>query len=269
MARRTRGSSRTATPSVKSRGRVSRKPSIQSIDVNALTESVLDEFVSRSGLDTVGLSREDYVEILKPIVGGIVDQYSSKPSREAVIAKLNQAIQEVYNLTAAYILEKGIPLTRERLEFIATNAPQIATQYISQLYKEIKSNGLDHLLPLLRIAWEKYGKPTPITCPYCGFRSITQDLTCIVCGREVSERDIKNIIDFRERLKEFVEMYSLDEVVETVDRGYVIVGEHIKPPTVQPSSTEIVLHLTREEKEFLRIMVMEKRRGFVGVGQTS
>lgn len=259
MARKRKGS--LGARNKRSRSKGARRISRQSINIDSIVEALVDEFVFRSGLDVLGLSREDYVEILKPIVAGIVDQYSSRPSKEAIMSKMSTTIQNVYMLATAYMLEKGIPLTRERLEFIVTNAPQVAARYVSHLYRELKSNGLDHLLPLLRRAWETYGRPTPIACPYCGFRSLTPDFVCMVCGREVGEREVKEAIDFKEKLKEFVEFYSPNDVIEAIERGYVVVGEYVKPPSLQPNRSELVLHLSREEKELLRKMLKEKVRG--------
>ncbi len=261
MARKRRHAS--GTKSRRSRNRGVRRVSRQGIDVDSVVEALVDEFASRSGLDILGLSREDYVEILKPIVAGIIDQYSSRPSKEAIMSKIRAAIQGVYMLASAYMLEKDVPLTRERLEFIVTNAPQVAARYVSKLYKELKSNGLDYLIPLLRKAWESYGRPTPIACPYCGFRGLTPDFVCIVCGREVEEHEVKKAIDFNEKLREFVEFYSPNDVIEAIERGYVVVNEHVKPPSaqLQPNKPELVLHLSYEEKELLRRMLREKVRG--------
>jgi DNA-directed RNA polymerase subunit RPC12/RpoP len=254
-----------ADTSAKSRGgsgrrasRTVRRPAAR-IDPQKLTEEILDDVSSRLGLDILGLKREQLVEALRPIVEGILEQYSSRPSKEAIISKIANTSRNVYIMIAAYIVERINSLTSEQLEFVINYGEAIAARHAPRLYAEAKRLGRDDLIPMLRMLWEKYGNPTPIACPYCGFRAVTPDLVCMICGKELSEREVKEAIDFRERLREMVELYSEREVEDAISKGYVIVGDVVKPPSYGVEPGNLILHLTMEERSFLKNLLMVKR----------
>ena len=229
------------------------------IDPVKLLESMVDDIASRLGLDLLGLSREQLIEALRPVMEGLLEQYSSRPSKDAIISRLIATSKHVYMFVSAYLLEKFDKLTPEQLEFVASYGEGIAAKYMPRLYREAKRLGREDLIPLLRAVWEKYGSPTPIACPYCGFRAVTPDLVCMICGRELSEKEIKEAIDFREKLMEFVELYSPRDVEEAVEKGYVVVGESIKPPSMRPERGEVILHLSRDERNLLKSLLVERR----------
>ena len=230
------------------------------IDPVKLLESMVDDIASRLGLDLLGLSREQLMEALRPVIEGLLEQYSSRPSKDAIISRLVATSRHVYMLVSAYLLEKFDRLTPEQLEFVTSYGEGVAAKYMPRLYREAKRLGREDLIPLLRAVWEKYGSPTPIACPYCGFRAVTPDLVCMVCGRELSEKEVKEAIDFREKLIEFVELYSSREVEEAVEKGYVVVGESIKPPSTRLERGEVILHLSRDERNLLKSLLAERRR---------
>ncbi len=241
--------------SASSRGRVS-----ASIDPLRLLEGIVDDVMTRLGLDILGLTREQVIEALKPVIEGILEQYSSRPSKDSIISRLVATSSHVYMYISAYLLEKFDKLTPEQLEFVASYGERIAAKYMPRLYREALRLGREDLIPLLRSIWEKYGMPTAIACPYCGFRAVTPDLVCIICGRELSEKDVKKAIDFREKLLEFVELYSPREIEDAIAKGYVIVSDSIKPPSSTLSRGDVVLHLTEKERAFLKSLLAEKRR---------
>ncbi len=230
------------------------------LDPVKLLESIVDDAASRLGLDILGLSREQLIEALRPVIEGLLEQYSSRPSKEAIISRLVASSRHVYVFVSAYLLEKFDKLTPEQLEFVASYGEGVAAKYIPRLYREAKRLGREDLIPMLRTVWEKYGSPTPIACPYCGFRAVTPDLVCMVCGRELSEKEVKKAIDFREKLVEFAELYSPREIEEAVERGYVVVGESIKPPSARPERGEVILHLSSDERNLLKSLLVERRR---------
>ena len=230
------------------------------VDVDKILESILDDVVQRLGLDILGLQREAYKEMLKPIVEGIVSQYSSRPSKDAIISKMRATANNVYLFASAYLLEKLERFTSEQLEFIVSYGGPVAAKHVAKLYQEALRLGRKDLIPQIRSLWEIHGTPTPIPCPRCGFRAVTPDLYCMVCGYTLSEKEAKEAIDFQERLRELVEFYDKHEVEEAIEKGYVIVGDTIKPPSARPEPTDIILHLTREEREYLRRLLVERRQ---------
>ena len=232
------------------------------IDPEKLLDSMVDDAVQKLGLTILGLNKESYKEMLKPIVEGIVGQYSSRPSKDAIISRLRSAINSVYMIASAYLLEKLNVLTQEQLEFVVNYGGPVAARNVTRLYRDALKLGRKDLLPLLRSLWEQYGTPTPVSCPRCGFRAVTPELECMVCGYTLSEREAKEAIDFEFRLAELVEFYSPNEVIEAIERGFVVVGSTIKPPSAPREPTDIVLHLTRSERELLRRMLEERKAGY-------
>jgi len=250
LARRTRR--RRQASSSGARRRTATRRSVR-VDPEAVLRSVVNDIVSKLGLDVLGLEENDYLNILRPVVEAVVSSYSSRPSREAVISRIVNNPRPVYMYAAAYLLEKREYLNEEQLEFVIVNAPEIAARFVSRLYRGVVSAGRKDLVALLRGAWEKFGRPLPVTCPYCGFRSVTPDYYCIVCEREVNEKDIKESINFNELLKEYVEFYGYSGVRETLEKGYVVLRETLYPPSSEEvGEPGLRLYLSRKERELLR-----------------
>jgi len=224
-------------------------------------ESVVMEVVPRLGLSILGLSSKEYVEMMEPLVKNILESYSSRPSPSSIASRISSNPEPVYTMAAAYIFEKGLELTEERVEFIVLNAPIMASSHVAELYRKIRKLGRKDLLVRLRIAWETYGKPSPIACPQCGFRAVTPQLYCLVCGRELSEEEAKNAIDLRERLRELIEVYGVDGAREVIEEGIIVVGEEVKPPSRGINPGEIVLKLSPEEiRELKEILALSVKR---------
>jgi len=230
------------------------------INVERLVESVIDDAVSSLGLDILGLTRQEYVEMLKPIIEGIASSYS-RPSKEAILARLKATADRVYMMASAYLLEKKEKMTEEQLEFAVLYGGPVLCRHVQRIYNQLKVYGRDDLIGQLRLSWERYCNPTPIPCPRCGFRALTPDLVCMVCGYEANENEIKKAIDFEQKIREFVEMYDRASVEEAIERGYVLVGETIKPPSAKREPYDIELRLSKNEKELMRRLLSEKRVG--------
>ncbi len=225
-----------------------------------MLDSVLDEVVTSLGLDILGLSREQYREMLRPVIEGLLSTYTSRPSTETIIARLRATSQNLYIMASAYMLEKLEKLTPEQLEFIVANGGPVAGKYAPKLYRAALELGRKDLIPQIRYLWETYGNPTPLECPRCGFRALTPELTCMICGHEASEREVKKVIDFEEKLRMFAEEASPTEIREALERGYVLVGERVKPPSGPREPFDVEIRLDKHELEILR-RALEVRRG--------
>ena len=272
MARRSRGSrtrrSRSTASVARSSGRSTRSTSTSRrasrVDPDKVLDSILDEAVTALGLDILGLSRDQYREMLKPVVEGILSMYSSRPSNDAIIGRMRTTAQNLYMMASAYLLEKMDKLTQEQLEFVVANGGPVAGKYAPKLYRIAVELGRTDLIPQIRYLWEMYGNPTPIPCPRCGFRALTPELRCMVCGYEAKEKEVKKVLDFEARLKEFAEEASVEEVREVIEKGFVVVGETVKAPSAPREPFDVELRLTREELSLLRKLVEERRRGSRG-----
>lgn len=230
------------------------------VNVEKLVESVLDDAVSNLGLDLLNLTQQEYVEMLKPIIEGIASTLS-RPSKEAVLARLRAAVDKVYMMAAAYLLEKKDRISEEQLEFVVSYGGPVLCRHAQHIYNQLRMYGRDDLVSQLRLSWEHYCNPTPVPCPRCGFRALTPDLVCMICGYEADEKEVKKVIDFEQRIREFVEMYDKASVEEAIERGYVLVGEIVKPPSAQREPYDIELRLSKSEKELMKRLLGEKKIG--------
>lgn len=230
------------------------------VNVEKLVESVVDDAISSLGLDILGLTRQEYVEMLKPVIEGIASSYS-RSSKEAILARLRTTADRIYMMASAYLLEKKEKMTEEQLEFVVLYGGPVLCRHMQRVYNQLRMYGRDDLIGQLRLSWERYCNPTPIPCPRCGFRALTPDLVCMVCGYEADENEVKKAIDFEQKIREFVEMYDKASVEEAIERGYVLIGETIKPPSAKREPCDIELRLSKSEKELMRRLLSEKKMG--------
>lgn len=199
--------------------------------MNKLVESFYEELYSYLGLDTLNipdnLAHKIIYEILDMLYGGL----SSKPKLDAVLKKIKRYREKIYGIISYMLLENLKDLSEEQLEFIVYNGGQFLVRDISHLYMLLKKISRNDLITYLEYIWEKYGNPSPIKCPKCGFRAIMPDFTCNICGYVVSEEYIRREIGFDEKFKIYVEQASVAELRDVMDLGYVLVGENgIKSP---------------------------------------
>jgi len=107
--------------------------------------------------------------------------------------------------------------------------------------------------------WERYGKPLPVRCPYCGFAAVTPDLSCMVCGRSVDEEDLKEYIDLKGLLQEYARRSPRQLVLEIYRSGFVIYDGELYPPSLKSRAPlGVVLYLSRDEKELISRILSEE-----------
>ncbi len=215
--------------------------------------------VERLGLDYAGIKPEFIQDIVEQIVQGIAESRATKPSLESLYKNIYRNRNMFLKAIASkLVLEEN--LTLEQLEFILAYAPEIAGKMSPKLYKDALKLNADHIIDSLRTLWIRYGKPTPVECPYCGFRAVLPDLTCGVCGRIIDEKDLKSHIKFDELLKVFAESSPLIIVQEVLSSNIAIFDGHkILPPSQKPHGFYIEFYLSHREKELLEKIVKERR----------
>ncbi len=230
------------------RRRARRKPP----SAKQLIEKGRDEIAQALGLDILGLTEEELTEALEAPVSMVLG--ASKPSIEALIKRLKRHLTNVYSMIAAYILENRDRLTAEQLEFVVAYGGRVAAGAVGRLYDEARRLGREDLVPLLRAAWEKYGKPSPVKCPRCGFRAVTPDLTCTVCGHTVSEDEARRQLGFEEMVKVFAETADERSLKEALEAGVVYVtGTGVWTLRLAPREKPgVIIGLSEEEKRVIR-----------------
>jgi ribosomal protein L37E len=150
---------------------------------------------------------------------------SSKPQLEAVMRKIKRYRDKVYPVIALRLLENIREPSQDQLEFIIQNGGPSIIGEIDRLYRLAKKMGREDLIGYLSYVWEKYGRPTPVRCPRCGFRAVMPDYTCLVCGYVVSEDYVREQLGFDEKFRIYVEQASVAELRDVLELGYVLVGE--------------------------------------------
>ncbi len=156
---------------------------------------------------------------------------STKPKLDAVLKKIKRYRDKVSALISVMLLENLKNLNEEQLEFIVQSGGQLIVPEISRLYALLKKIGRNDLISYLEYVWEKYGRPSPVRCPKCGFRAIMPDFTCHICGHVVNEEYVRRELNFKEKFKMYVEQASVAELRDVMELGYVLVGEDgVKSP---------------------------------------
>jgi hypothetical protein len=228
-------------------------------DVNGWLDKNVDELVSALGLEYLGLSRDEYLEILRRPVELLYGSPTTKPDVETIVKRFRRFSENVYPLIAVALLNLKEELKSEHLDFIVNNIGKAVLEYAPKLYKEAVRLGREDVLPTLRrlwrIAWvEQHSKTLPVTCPKCLFNSLTKDMYCLVCGSVVTEKQLKEFLDFKELLKNYANSVSCGELKELTRYDYVLLNNNgIKhPKELREEGIDIEVFLSNDEKTLIR-----------------
>ncbi len=164
-------------------------------------------------------------ELVKEVLELVVHSTTSKPSIDVLLKRIESNRRSVNKLISAKILENVDKLTAEQLNFIISYGEETVIPFISEVYGELVKSGRSELIDALKYVWEKYGRPTLVQCPKCGFRSVMPDYSCIICGYSVSENYVREQLSFSALFEDYVRTASIAELREVLDVGFVIVSE--------------------------------------------
>ncbi|MGC8566248.1 MAG: hypothetical protein ACP5I6_02650 [Caldisphaera sp.] len=239
------------------KGKKSKKqPKLSNEELEKFVEDISNELIGKLGLDLIGLNPEDIKNIVEEVIISISESRVTKPSEESIIKKVLLSKEQFMKSIASILLEEGKINDRERLEFLIAYAPDIAGKATPILYQIAKKLNANDIIESLRQLWNMYGKPTPIKCPRCGFNSVMPDLTCIICGAILDEKEIKESLDFQNSLKDLTRHYNTRLIEEIINSGYVIYDGEIKPPSLlEKDRISIAIHLNKNEKDYLKALI--------------
>ncbi len=230
----------------------------KTLDASSFAEKYFDLLSQALMLDFLEVPREVGLEIVKEVVSALAGE-SSYVSIDSMVSRIRRYSDRVNELIAYKLLELLDKLNEQQLEFIIAYGKAAAGKNAARLYAEALRLGRRDLLPQIRALWEMYGNPTPLECPYCGFRAVAPNLTCIICGREVKESDLKKANDFIEKLKLFAEEASIDEIKEALTKKAVLLGEQVKAPSAPRSPLDVELPLSQDEVAILKEAMFKKQ----------
>jgi len=217
---------------------------------------------SALGLDSLGLSEDEYVELLRDIIVGLVGDRVTKPKPENIIKNIRRNESRIMSIIAFKLLEV-VPegkLTPEQYEFVAANIGPLVIPVAQRLYKEAKRLGLD--VTPLQGAWEEgwrlRGDPGPVGyCPNCGFRAVAPDGSCMVCGKVLDDKELKEAVEFDAKFEEFLETASCNELKEAFKRGTLYVS-HASTSLEPQTKWDVEVFLSKKEREALRSAISRR-----------
>jgi len=202
------------------------------------------------GLEAYGIDDRILRDVLEPIVMDIIQQVS-RPNPDSIVKRILAGRQQFLKGLAARLLELGDELRREHLDFILMYAPEIAGKAAPLLYHVAVKAGAEDAVEALRDLWVSYGAPTKAPCPRCGFKALTPDYSCLVCGASVSEDEFKVYVGFRVLLRRLAARSPM-LAREAARAGYVYYEDgEVKAPSEPRSDQAIQVYLSRVEKEEL------------------
>ncbi|MEM4528612.1 MAG: hypothetical protein QXS23_05425 [Desulfurococcaceae archaeon] len=175
--------------------------------------------------EEVDISEDLARVIIRDVLETVTSGYSSKPDLEAIIRRIRRNRDMIYELIVSKILEHVEKPTPRQLEFIICNGGKAIIPEINRLYKLVLLNNREDLMMVLRYVWEKYGPRGFVQCPRCGFKAISPDNHCIICGHVVTDSYIKSALGFEEKFKTYVKIASVAELRDVLQLGYILVGE--------------------------------------------
>ncbi len=234
------------------------------IDTESWVEKHLKELVEAFGLQFLNLTDDEFMKIIVNIVDMIRGE-SSSLDLDVIIRRFKRNLMFLYPLIASMVLELRDSLTDEQIEFVVNNIGEAVLSYASRLYKDLVSRGRNDLIDRLKDYWNKYWvlkkhPILPVLCPICKFNSLMPDLTCMVCGSVVSEKRLKESINFIELLKDFARDNNIEDVKKAINYGYVYLSSiGVKPPSENRDPLDIEIVLSNNEKEYLKSLIEYKQ----------
>lgn len=162
--------------------------------------------------------------IIREIVEIIASGYSSKPSKEAIIKKARRFINQFYEYIVSRVLDELNDLSEKQLEYVITRGGRALLSEASRLYSQARKYNREDLIDILRDVWNTSGHRELIECPRCGFKSVLPDRNCLICGYSVPEDYVRRSLNFEEKFSLYVKSASIAELNDTLQHGYVLVG---------------------------------------------
>jgi len=205
------------------------------------------------GLDVLGLTEDQYVELLRDLLVSLIGDRVTKPKPETLIKSIKRNEKRVMAIIAAKLLEI-VPegkLTPEQLEFVMGYIGPLVIPFAQRLYKEAERLGLDPspLQAAWEEAWRMRGDLGPVGyCPRCGFRSVAPDGTCMVCGAVLSDEELRRAVEFEAKLADFLEQASCSELKDALVKGFLY-ASHASLSTSPQTKWDIEVFLKKSDRE--------------------
>ncbi len=238
------------------------------VNIEAWIDKYVMDFVSLTGLDILGLTKEQYKELLSDILIELYGSLTSYSNVKVIAKRYLRARDKINEVIAARLAFMLSELTPEQLEFIAFNVGiDTALSVIPRIYGFLKKLGRNDLLNTLRVKWrnswlkKKYGVLPP-QCPRCGFNSLMPDLTCLVCGALVREKDIIESKEFQVKFMELIQGLDCAGLRALLKHDIILYNDNeVKPPTQEKLPVDVEVYIPQSLKSIIRSELREKCEG--------
>ncbi len=229
------------------------------VDVDLWLDKNIDDLVSSLGLEFLGLSKEEYLEILKRPVELLYGSPTSRPDVQTIVKRFRRYADDVYPLIALALLNIREELSVEHVDFVVSNVGRAILSVAPKIYREVIRLGREDVLPLLRRLWraawaEQRSKILPVTCPKCLFNSLVKDMQCLVCGSVISDKSLKEFLDFNNILNNYIRSLSCSDLNHLIRYDYIVVnGNGLKhPKEVREEGVDIEVLLDKNDKTLIK-----------------
>ena len=253
--------SETASVSTQVKPKKKRSRKKKALDLDKLADSLKDTISDFLGLNILGIPEELIKKIVREILDIVITSSSYKPSTDTILKRINRHLDIVRMIIAARMLEHMKDFTNEQLEFIVYYGGKMIIPELPRLYKILVKKKLFDLLDYLKYVWEKYGQPSPVKCPKCGFYSVMPDSTCFICGYTVTDEYLREELGFEEKFREYIKNASVAELQEIIDIGFVLVDKNnIYNPKYRPRKPGYYFPIYLRKRDILLISEEISRR---------
>ncbi|NAZ12840.1 MAG: hypothetical protein GU359_01640 [Desulfurococcales archaeon] len=226
----------------------------KSFDIDSWIDERLNDLAVKLEIEYLNLDKSLLKDIIKRIVELLWEE-DKRPDMDRLSNRIKRNIERLRTIIAQMIIESGVSLSNEMLEYVTTSAGPWILSYASSLYKIAKDRGREDLINIMRGAWVKWwiqirGTEIPPECPRCKFNSLMSDGTCIVCGYTPSASELLKYNNFDLYVDNLIKKGDLNRVKLILEKGYVIISSTgIKSPDEERYKFDIEVHLPTTYKE--------------------
>jgi RNAse (barnase) inhibitor barstar len=226
----------------------------KSFDIDSWIDERLNDLAVKLEIEYLNLDKNLLKDIIKRIVELLWEE-DKRPDMDRLSNRIKRNIERLRTIIAQMIIESGVSLSNEMLEYVTTSAGPWILSYASSLYKIAKDRGREDLINIMRGAWVKWwiqirGTEIPPECPRCKFNSLMSDGTCIVCGYTPSASELLKYNNFDLYVDNLIKKGDLNRAKLILEKGYVIISSTgIKSPDEERYKFDIEVHLPTTYKE--------------------
>ena len=226
----------------------------KSFDIDSWIDERLNDLAVKLEIEYLNLDKSLLKDIIKRIVELLWEE-DKRPDMDRLSNRIKRNIERLRTIIAQMIIESGVSLSNEMLEYVTTSAGPWILSYAPSLYKIAKERGREDLINIMRSAWVKWwiqirGTEIPPECPRCKFNSLMSDVTCIVCGYTPSASELLKYNNFDLYIDNLIKKGDLNRAKLILEKGYVIISSTgIKSPDEERYKFDIEVHLPTTYKE--------------------